>query len=69
MDFHDYQHMLSAEPIQNIQIHLCQTKDMVFVNTFFRETAKMIAPNVAPTFIMHANPVTTFGPAPFCILN
>ena len=69
MDIHDYQHMLSAEPIQSIQIHLHQAKDMVFLNTFLRETAKMIVPHVAPTFVMHSNPITTYGHAPFCILN
>jgi len=69
MDIHDYQHMLSAEPIRSLQLHLYHAKDMVFVNTFLRETAKMVAPHVAPTFVMHANPLTTFGPAPFCILN
>ena len=42
---------------------------MTFVNTILNESAKLIPPNIAPTFVTHANPITSFGSPPFCVLN
>ena len=42
---------------------------MVFVNTVLQETAKLISPNLAPTFVYHSQPQNALTTIPFSIIN
>ena len=42
---------------------------MIFCNTVLRECCKLIAGNLEPSFVVHCNPVSSFGGMPYCVLN
>ncbi len=42
---------------------------MVFTNTVLQEAAKLIPPNLAPTFVIHSQPQNAVTTIPFSIIN
>lgn len=69
MDFNDYKNLLATELLTSLQVHIYKGPEMTFINTILHESAKLIPPNVSPTFVTHCHPLTAFGYPPFCILN
>ena len=69
MDIHDYQDLLTTEPIASLQIHLYHGQDMIFSNTFLHETAKLFPSSLVPSFVTHHSPANALGPTPLAVLN
>jgi hypothetical protein len=42
---------------------------MTFPNTVLQSASKLLAPNLAPTFILHAQPQNALSPLPHSLLN
>lgn len=69
MDLADFRTLLKTELISSLQVHLYTGQEMTFHNTLLLETAKLLPPPLAPTFVLHTHPLTALAPTPFCILN